>query len=49
MEDEKYVAEICYEAGYNNISHFNHQFKAITQKSPRQYKNDYLNTLVANG
>jgi AraC-like DNA-binding protein len=42
MEDEKNVAEISYEAGYNNISHFNHHFKLITGKSPLKYKNDYL-------
>ena len=42
IEDEKNVAEISYEAGYNNISHFNHQFKLITKKKPLQYKRDYL-------
>ena len=42
VEDEKNVSEICYESGYNNISHFNHQFKAITKKSPSEYKMDYL-------
>jgi AraC-like DNA-binding protein len=41
-EDEKNVSEICYESGYNNISHFNHQFKAITKKSPLGNKMDYL-------
>ncbi len=41
-ENEKNVAEICYECGYNNISHFNHQFKTITKKSPLNYKTDYL-------
>lgn len=42
VEDEKTVAEIGYECGYNNISHFNHQFKFITQKKPLEYKRDYL-------
>lgn len=42
IEDEKNVAEISYEAGYNNISHFNHQFKLITKKKPLEYKRDYL-------
>ena len=41
-EDEKNVAEISYEAGYNNISHFNHQFKLITKKKPLEYKKHYL-------
>ncbi len=42
VEDEKTVAEIGYECGYNNISHFNHQFKFITGKKPLEYKRDYL-------
>ncbi|MBC7888430.1 MAG: helix-turn-helix transcriptional regulator [Ferruginibacter sp.] len=42
IEDEKNVAEVSYESGYNNISHFNHQFKLITKKKPLEYKRDYL-------
>ncbi|WP_301922456.1 AraC family transcriptional regulator [Ferruginibacter sp.] len=42
VEDEKNVSEVCYECGYNNMSHFNHQFKAITKKTPLEYKKDYL-------
>lgn len=42
VEDEKNVAEISYECGYGNISHFNHQFKTITKKKPLEYKRDYL-------
>ncbi|MCW3116287.1 MAG: AraC family transcriptional regulator [Chitinophagaceae bacterium] len=42
VEDEKNVAGISYECGYNNISHFNHQFKFITGKKPLEYKKDYL-------
>jgi transcriptional regulator GlxA family with amidase domain len=42
VEEEKNVAEICYSCGYNNISHFNHQFKFITRKNPLQFKRDYL-------
>ncbi len=42
MDDEKNVAEISYESGYNNVSHFNHQFKLITKKSPMEYRKDYL-------
>ncbi len=42
VEDEKNVAEISYNCGYNNISHFNHQFKIITGKRPLQYKFEYI-------
>jgi len=46
VEDEKNVSEISYECGYNNISHFNHQFKFITGKKPLEYKRDYLNSNI---
>jgi AraC-like DNA-binding protein len=42
IEDEKNVSEISYDAGYNNISHFIHQFKTITGKTPLEYKRDYM-------
>ncbi len=32
------IGAIAYDCGYNNISHFNRQFKAITGKAPSQYK-----------
>ncbi len=48
-EDEKNVSEICYECGYNNISHFNHQFKLIIKKKPLEYKRHYLNMETDNG
>ena len=41
-EDEKNVSEVCYDCGYNNMSHFNHQFKTITKKTPLEYKMDYI-------
>lgn len=44
IEDEKNVSEISYDCGYNNISHFIHQFKTITGKTPLGYKKDYLRT-----
>ncbi|MBC6997278.1 AraC family transcriptional regulator [Cytophaga sp. FL35] len=37
MEHNKSVSEVCYESGFNNISNFNRQFKAITGMSPSDY------------
>lgn len=37
MERKGNIAAICYESGFNNISNFNRQFKAIMQKSPTEY------------
>jgi AraC-like DNA-binding protein len=42
VENEKNVAEISYDCGYFNISHFNHQFKMITKKKPLEYKRKYI-------
>ncbi len=36
------IAEIGYEIGYNNISHFNRQFKLITGTTARAYANNFL-------
>ena len=36
------VSEICYDVGYNNISHFNRQFKRITGFTAREYSKHYF-------
>jgi AraC-like DNA-binding protein len=38
LNTDKPVTSICYETGYNNISHFNRQFKAITGITAREYR-----------
>jgi len=32
------IADVCYESGFNNFSHFNKSFKAYTGKSASQYR-----------
>ncbi|MEI6276955.1 MAG: AraC family transcriptional regulator [Prolixibacteraceae bacterium] len=32
------IADICYEAGFNNLSHFHNQFKEICVATPGQYR-----------
>lgn len=36
------ITEICYDTGYNNISHFNRQFKGITGYTAREYTKLFL-------
>jgi len=36
------ISEICYEIGYNNISHFNRQFKLISGFTAKAYANKYM-------
>lgn len=35
------ITKICYDTGYNNISHFNRQFKLITGLTAKQYAKKY--------
>jgi AraC-like DNA-binding protein len=42
IEQDLNVTEISYACGYNNLSHFYHQFKTITQKHPLEYRAHYL-------
>ncbi|WP_375580077.1 AraC family transcriptional regulator [Marivirga tractuosa] len=34
------ITDICYACGFNNISHFNRQFKEVTGKSPSDYRKE---------
>jgi AraC-like DNA-binding protein len=42
VNNNKTISNICYETGYNNISHFNRQFKLITGLTAGEYKKKYL-------
>jgi AraC-like DNA-binding protein len=44
VTSDKTVTQICYDTGYNNISHFNRQFKLITGLTAKQYQLKYLDT-----
>ncbi len=41
ISKEQTVSEISRTVGYNNISHFNRQFKEITGKTPKQFYLEY--------
>ncbi len=34
------ISDICYQSGYNNLAHFNNQFKEICKVSPGQYRKE---------
>jgi AraC-like DNA-binding protein len=38
MEDNSNVSYVCYNSGFNNMSHFNKQFKKIVKSTPYQFK-----------
>lgn len=37
-EGQKSIKEICYESGFNNITHFNRQFKKLKHIQPNEYR-----------
>jgi AraC-like DNA-binding protein len=39
-ESDLNVADICYQSGFNNLAHFNNQFKEICKVTPGQYRRD---------
>ena len=42
-QDKMNIAQIGFESGYNNLSHFNKQFKTVTGMTPTDYYNAYRN------
>ncbi|MGY3054684.1 AraC-like DNA-binding protein [Pedobacter sp. UYEF25] len=46
IENDMHSAEVGYTCGYNSISHFNHQFKFIKNKSPLEFKKSFMNLLM---
>lgn len=43
IEDRMSVIEICFDCGFNNVSHFNRQFRNVYHTSPLNYRKQYLN------
>ena len=37
-DEDQSIAEVSFDSGFNNLSHFNKQFKKITGLSPRDYR-----------
>jgi AraC-like DNA-binding protein len=40
LHDEMSISQVCFESGFNNISHFNKTFKNQKGQSPRDYRNE---------
>ncbi len=40
-ETNRTIADICFECGFNNFSHFNKQFRIVTGKSPSSYRSEF--------
>jgi AraC-like DNA-binding protein len=45
IDNELSISQVCYETGFNNIPHFNNQFKKIIGHSPSQYRYQHFQPL----
>ncbi|MEI6752850.1 MAG: AraC family transcriptional regulator [Paludibacter sp.] len=41
MDKDLSVLDVAIDSGYNNLSHFNKQFKLITGVTPKDYRSRY--------
>jgi len=48
LEDNFNISQISYECGFNTLSNFNRQFKAITNLTPHEYRNLFINIKTSN-
>ncbi len=48
LNSDKNISEIAFVCGFNNLSNFNRIFKAIIQKSPRDYRELWAGSLKGN-
>lgn len=42
LAENRSISEVCFESGFNNISHFNKTFKALKQKSPSEFRKELM-------
>lgn len=41
IEEKISVLQVCYESGFQTLTNFNRQFKALMKRTPSQYKREY--------
>jgi len=44
IENKMKIQDIAFDCGFNNLSHFNLQFKKISGTTPRNYRNEHVKT-----
>jgi AraC-like DNA-binding protein len=42
LEKDMSINEVCYDCGFNNLSNFNRYFKKIMDKTPTNYKREFM-------
>lgn len=43
MNNELNIAQVCFDSGFNNLNHFNRQFRKITGITPSSYRKKFSN------
>lgn len=46
LDKHRSIAEVSYDSGFNNLSHFNKHFKRITGVSPSEYRKEHTQLLT---
>lgn len=46
MNNDLSILEVCLDCGFNNLSHFNKQFKKLTGTTPKGYRKRFINLLA---
>ena len=41
QDSDMSISDICYQSGFNNLAHFNNQFKEICEVTPGQYRKNF--------
>jgi AraC-like DNA-binding protein len=47
LHTDTVISNVCFESGFNNVSHFNKTFKELKGKSPSQYRNEVQNLEIS--
>jgi len=40
LQEDKTIAEVCFETGFNNVTYFNKVFKTVLNKTPSEFKKE---------
>jgi len=44
--DSEGISAVCFDSGFNNLSHFNKQFKQVTGQTPSEYRRSLRNFVI---